>query len=66
MDIKETQETQETLLTVKDVSTMLKLSPRHIVNLSKSGKLPKPIKLGFSTRWRNSELQAVIRALSKK
>ena len=44
------------LLTVREVARLLKLSTRQIWKLSSAGKLPAPVRLGRSVRWRASDL----------
>jgi len=44
------------LLTVRQVAAMLKLSTRQVFKLSTSGRLPEPVKLARSTRWRESDI----------
>ena len=40
------------LLTVKDVASMLSVSQRQVWKLHASGKIPAPVRLGRSVRWR--------------
>ena len=47
-----------TLLTARDVAALLNVSPRHVWKLLSSGKLPDPVRLGRSVRWRADELKA--------
>ena len=44
------------LLTVGDVARLLKLSQRQIWKLAKAKRLPAPLKLGRSVRWRTVDL----------
>ena len=46
------------LLTVYDLSGVLKISPRSIWRLVRAGRLPAPIHLGASTRWKVAEIAA--------
>lgn len=46
------------LLTVHDLSGVLKISPRSIWRLVRAGRLPAPIHLGASTRWKVAEIAA--------
>lgn len=45
------------LLDVKQVSSLLRVSPRHIYRLSDMGAMPKGIRLGGSRRWVASEIE---------
>jgi excisionase family DNA binding protein len=49
------------LLTVRDVAAMLSVSTRQVWKLTASGKLPEPVRLGRSVRWRESDLAEFIR-----
>lgn len=46
------------LLSVKDVARTLSLSARSVWKLLSSGRLPQPVRLGRSVRWRADELTA--------
>lgn len=48
------------LLTVEDVAGLLKLHVRSVWRAASAGLLPKPIKVGGSTRWRLVDIQAYI------
>lgn len=48
------------LLRVSDVAALLAISVRCVWRLVASGDLPRPIKLGGSTRWRACDLEAFI------
>ena len=50
----------ENLLTVKEVATALNVSTRHIWKLQSAGRLPPPVRLGRSVRWRASDLDRFI------
>lgn len=50
---------QQSLLSVKDVSAALSLSTTTIWRQVKAGTLPSPIKIGGSTRWRRSDIEAI-------
>ena len=51
----------EQLLRVKDVASIMKLSPVSIWRLAKEGKIPKPVKIGdSSSRWKHSEIKAFL------
>jgi prophage regulatory protein len=47
----------ETLLTASAVADMLSLSKRQIFRLKSSGKIPVPIKIGGSVRWKQTDIQ---------
>lgn len=47
------------LLNIKDVSTALNISTATIWRLIKAGTIPAPIKIGGSTRWRRSDIEAI-------
>ena len=53
----------ELLLNVSGAAKLLGISPRHFWSLVGQGILPKPIKLGNSTRWRISDLRASVAAI---
>ena len=44
--------------TADDLAFLLNCSKRHIAALHSSGRLPRPIRLGRSVRWRADELRA--------
>ncbi|MCC6228407.1 MAG: helix-turn-helix domain-containing protein [Phycisphaerales bacterium] len=48
------------LLRAADVAALLAISVRCVWRLVASGDLPRPIKLGGSTRWRACDLEAFI------
>lgn len=50
------------LLTVKEVAAALKVSPRQVWKLKTMGRLPWPVRLGRSVRWRADEIEAWIEA----
>ena len=49
------------LLKVADVSAMLKVSTRQVWKLVASGRLPPPVPLGRSLRWRAGDIADFIR-----
>ena len=56
------------LMTVKQASEFLTLGRTAFYALIKSGKIPRPIKLGpkgGSSRWRRADLSAFVESLSK-
>ena len=48
------------LLDIKAVSLRLSVSVRTVQRLDSSGKLPRPIRVGGSVRWRKSDIDAWI------
>ena len=46
------------LLTRKDLSERLQISPRTISRMTCDGRLPKPLMLGRSVRWAEAEIEA--------
>ena len=46
------------LLTVADLAGLLNVSVRHVWALNSSGRLPAPVRLSRSVRWRKSEMLA--------
>ena len=49
------------LLTVKDVSARLRISPRQVWKLLASGRIPEPVRLSRSVRWRESDIDEWVR-----
>jgi prophage regulatory protein len=47
-------------LTVKDVSQHLNMAVSTVWRLSKKGDLPAPVRIGGSTRWRLSDIEALL------
>ena len=50
------------LLTAGDAAKMLKISTRFFYSLHNTGRVPLPIRLGKSVRWRFEELRDWVRA----
>ncbi len=48
------------LLTVRDVADKWKISTRHVWKLVSSGRLPQPVRLGRSVRWRESDIEKFV------
>lgn len=48
------------LLTVREVATALKISPRQVWKLLASEQLPSPLKLSRSVRWRAGDISRFI------
>ena len=51
------QTADDTLITADDLAKMLKLSERTLWRLLSGGKIPEPVRIGGSTRWRLAEVQ---------
>ena len=51
----------EQLLTAKDAASMCRLSKRSWFRLSSSGKVPAPVRIGGSVRWKRSDLELFIK-----
>jgi predicted DNA-binding transcriptional regulator AlpA len=49
--------TERLALAAADLAKLLDLSERHIWALNASARLPRPIRLGRSTRWNLAEIQ---------
>lgn len=50
----------ETLMTVDEVAQMLAIAPNTVWRHARNGHLPRPIKIAGATRWRRTEIEAVI------
>ena len=44
------------LLTVKDVSARLRISQRQVWKLHSSGRIPAPVRISRSVRWREADI----------
>ena len=53
---------QPLLLKAEQVAELLSVSERHVHKLHSSGRLPRPVRLGKSVRWRRDELEAWVNA----
>jgi len=47
------------LLTARDVSALLNIGVSSVWRKVKDGKLPQPIRIGGSTRWRRADIEAL-------
>ncbi len=56
--IRATDKIEPRLLTIEDLSVILKLSKRTLWRMRSACQLPKPIRLGNSVRWRVSDIEA--------
>ena len=45
------------LLTAKDAAKLCRLSKRSWFRLSSAGRIPKPVRIGGSVRWRQSDVE---------
>ncbi len=45
------------LLTAKDAAKLCRLSKRSWFRLSSAGRIPKPVRIGGSVRWRQSDIE---------
>ncbi len=50
------------LVSVKQLSALLQLSPSAVYELRASGRLPEPVRLGGAVRWRRKEIECWILA----
>jgi predicted DNA-binding transcriptional regulator AlpA len=53
----------EPMLTIRDLTRMLRIDPRTVTRLYKRGRLPKPVKVGNANRWRAHEIEAFLRGV---
>jgi predicted DNA-binding transcriptional regulator AlpA len=53
------------LLTVEDLERLLRVDRRTLSRLWKSGRFPKPLKLGGSNRWRAEDVARAIDRLGE-
>jgi excisionase family DNA binding protein len=44
------------LLDVRAVAALLNCSSRHVYRLADAGRMPPPVRIGASVRWRRSDL----------
>lgn len=65
MNIKNSMATTVTLLNADDplidmvfITTYTNMTDKFFFKLIKNGQFPKPVKLGRSSRWRKSEVEA--------
>lgn len=49
------------LMTVRDVAAALKVSARQIWKLNSTGRLPAPVRLSRSVRWRAGDIAEFVR-----
>jgi len=54
------------LMTIAEVSSELRLGKSTVWRLVRAGALPKPIRIGGSTRWIQSEIEEFIRSTVEK
>ena len=53
----QTKESSIQLLSAKQLGALLVLSKRQVFRLNACGKIPKPILIGGSLRWRLSDIE---------
>ena len=53
---KQVEASDSAVLTANAAAALLGISERHVWSLHASGRLPRPIRLGRSVRWRRGEL----------
>lgn len=53
-------DTDDCLLDIKAVSLRLSVSVRTVQHLESSGRLPRPVRMGGSVRWRKSDIDSWI------
>lgn len=53
-------EGQHQLLRVSDVAKILSVGVSSVWRLARNGQLPAPIRVGGSTRWRRTDIEALI------
>lgn len=56
----------ETYWTIRDFAAHLRASKTTIWEGVRKGIFPKPVKIGGLTRWRRSEVEACLEAMSDK
>lgn len=54
--------TESILVTADELGSMLKISTRTLWRMRSAGKLPQPIRVGGSIRWRASDIEAWVTA----
>ncbi len=55
-------QTEALLLSPEDVADLLDIGRSTLYRLSSAGKVPRPVKVGRSTKWRRREIEAWIAA----
>lgn len=50
------------LISIRDISTLLNCSPRHVYRLMDARRIPQPIKLGALLRWVKTDIDHWIAA----
>lgn len=54
------------LLTIKDLEHLLRLHRRTIARLCAAGRLPPPMKIGGSRRWKAEEVYGMLERTARK
>lgn len=62
MKDKSTNDKKQALLKREELAVLLNVSPRHISTMVASGKMPGPVRIGHSVRWRLAEINAWLAA----
>jgi excisionase family DNA binding protein len=50
----------KSLLSIKDVASILSISTTTVWRHAKAGVIPAPIKIGGSTRWRKADVEELL------
>ena len=48
------------LLTKSDIAELLSIDPRSVERWAKSGRIPRPLKLGRLARWRRDDVMRAV------
>lgn len=59
------EDTEELLMSTAQVASALNTSRTTVWRMTKTGKLPAPVKLGASTRYRRSDIEKFVADLSE-
>ena len=60
----QTHQGEDRLLTAEQVAKLFQVSKRALVKWVAAGRVPLPVTVGDTQRWRNSDLQAFIAGLT--
>jgi mRNA interferase RelE/StbE len=60
LETRAAADTEDRLLSVRDVAARLRVSTRQVWKLASWGRLPKPVRLGRSVRWRESDIRRFV------
>lgn len=53
----EVEEVEQSLIKAETVGKRLAVSKRQVFRLDSSGRIPEPVRIGASVRWRQSDIQ---------